>query len=173
MVTITNTHTSEMDAVRNLFQKVIQFHKRRNHPVWSDIDTSTIHLDINLKRQFKIALRNEVLAVFTVLREDISIWGDRCKKDAIYLHRIAINPDFKGKKLFDEILEWAKRKAENSNVSFIRMDTWAENKKLIAYYMKFGFEKVDIIVTSDSEELPIQQRNNRVILLQLEIEPYS
>ena len=107
--------------------------------------------------------------MFSVFVEDAHIWGERCRKDAIYLHRIVINPDFKGRKLFGEILEWAKKKAEKCNIPFIRMDTWAENKKLIEYYMKFGFKKVDVIITSNSEELPIQQRNIRVILLQYEV----
>ena len=51
----------------------------------------------------------------------------------------------------------------------IRMDTWEDNPDLVNYYKSFGFRIVGNLTTPDSEELPIQQRNNRVVLLEFAI----
>ena len=80
---IENTYISELDDAYKLFQKVIRFHRTKNHPVWPDISTSSLLLDIKQRRQFKIALSNEILALFSVFVEDAHIWGERCRKDAI------------------------------------------------------------------------------------------
>ena len=74
-------------------------------------------------------------------------------------------------KLFGDkkILSWIREKAENCNLLFIRMDTWANNPVIIDYYKSFGFEIVDYFTTPNSKDLPIQKRNNAIILLELSV----
>jgi hypothetical protein len=48
------------------------------------------------------------------------------------------------------------------------MDTWADNHKIIEYYKSFGFEFIENYKTANAIELPIQNRNLNVALLQME-----
>jgi predicted lactoylglutathione lyase len=49
------------------------------------------------------------------------------------------------------------------------MDTWADNKKIIDYYKSFGFEFIENYKTTNATELPIQNRNLNVALLEMEL----
>ena len=86
--------------------------------------------------------------------------------NSIYLHRIVVNPRFKGQKLFGTILEWAIDHAGAKRLQSIRMDTWASNEKIIDYYKTFGFSFVETFTTPDTEELP--QHNRKLALALLE-----
>jgi ribosomal protein S18 acetylase RimI-like enzyme len=85
------------------------------------------------------------------------------------LHRIVVNPNFKGQKQFEKVLNWAKQFAMQNNLRYVRMDTWADNKKIIDYYRSFGFEFIENYKTTNAPELPLQNRNLNVALLELEL----
>jgi hypothetical protein len=53
-----------------------------------------------------------------------------------------------------EIIKWAKDYAANNNIKFIRMDTWADNKKLLEYYTGCGFDYVGEVTMEKTDGLP-------------------
>ncbi|MGB3064153.1 GNAT family N-acetyltransferase [Sphingobacterium thalpophilum] len=110
-----------------------------------------------------------MLCLFSVQYADPHIWKEREQGDALYLHRIVVNPKFKGQKQFEKVLHWAREHAQESGFKFIRMDTWADNDRIINYYKSFGFEFIGNHTTGNEAELPIQNRNLKVALLQLEL----
>ena len=86
--------------------------------------------------------------------------------NSIYLHRIVVNPEFKGQRLFGTILDWAIEHSKQKGLSSIRMDTWAANPTIIDYYKSFGFAFIENYTTPDSEELPVHNRNLALTLLE-------
>ena len=82
---------------------------------------------------------------------------------------IVVNPNFKGQKQFEKVLNWAKQFAGEKNLKFVRMDTWADNEKIIDYYKSFGFEFIEYYKTTNAPELPIQNRDLNVALLELSV----
>lgn len=109
--------------------------------------------------------------MFSIQFRDPYIWRDRDQNDAIYLHRIVVNPNFRGQKQFQHVLLWAKQFAHANHLRFIRMDTWADNHRIIDYYKSFGFRFVGNCQTTDVPELPIQNRNLNLALLEIELTP--
>jgi GNAT superfamily N-acetyltransferase len=107
--------------------------------------------------------------VFSVGYSDKFIWRDLEKGDSIYLHRIVVNPEFKGQKLFGTIHEWAINLARQRELKKIRLDTWAANPGLINYYMGFGFTFVENYTTPNVAELPVHNRNLPLTLLEYHI----
>ncbi|HYG03611.1 MAG TPA: hypothetical protein VD927_14280 [Chryseosolibacter sp.] len=71
--------------------------------------------------------------------------------------------------MFDKVMAWAKAYAHQHQLDFIRMDTWAENEKIINYYKTFGFSFIENYKTPDVAELPLQNRNLNVALLELKV----
>ena len=125
--------------------------------------------DIENKLQYKIVIDNNIACIFSICYSDKIIWREREKGDSLYLHRIAVNPVHKGQKQFGKILNWCVDYAIKRELQHIRMDTWADNPNLVKYYKSFGFRIVGNLTTPNSEELPIQQRNNKVVLLEFEV----
>ncbi|MGM5629847.1 hypothetical protein O2K51_03010 [Apibacter raozihei] len=59
--------------------------------------------------------------------------------------------------------------AKNNKIDNIRMDTWADNQRLIEYYKSYGFQFVENHKTPNEPELPIQNRNLEIILLEIDL----
>jgi hypothetical protein len=66
-------------------------------------------------------------------------------------------------------LSWTQQLAQGHSRPFIRMDTWADNKQLVAYYNSFGFEVVERYLTPNIPELLVQNRGLDLALLELAV----
>src|SRR5690349_3253365 len=143
---------------------------QNNYKVWDSIDIEGLKTDILNNLQYKIVQHNTIICLFSVQFNDPYIWRERDRNDAIYLHRIVVNPLFKGQNQFLKVLTWARNFARSRNLDFIRMDTWADNQKIINYYRSFGFQFIESYKTPNAPELPIQNRNLNVALLEINVQ---
>jgi ribosomal protein S18 acetylase RimI-like enzyme len=168
-IKIVNTTKDDLDTVLWLFEQAMDLQGKNGYKVWEGIDKIALEKDIKEGLQYKIVKDNDILCIFSVQYNDPFIWRERDQNDAIYLHRIVVNPNFKGQKQFQKVLNWAKQFARQNNLKFVRMDTWADNKKIIDYYKTFGFGFIENYKTTDATELPIQNRNLNVALLEMEL----
>jgi ribosomal protein S18 acetylase RimI-like enzyme len=168
-IKITNTTKEDFPKVLWLFEQAMKLQGKNGYKVWENIDKAGLEKDIEHNLQYKITKNNEVLCIFSIQYNDPFIWRDRDKNDAIYLHRIVVDPNFKGQKQFEKVLNWAIQLARQDNLKFIRMDTWADNERIIQYYQTFGFQFIGNYKTPNAPELPIQNRNLNVALLEMNL----
>jgi ribosomal protein S18 acetylase RimI-like enzyme len=169
-IKITNTTTDDLKDIFWLFEQAMTLQGKNDYKVWDSVDKAGLEKDIENKLQYKILKGNDLLCIFSIQYNDPFIWRDRDRNDAIYLHRIVVNPNFKGQKQFQKVLDWAKDFAQTKGLKFVRMDTWADNAKIIEYYKSFGFAFIENYKTPDTSELPIQNRNLNVALLELKLD---
>jgi ribosomal protein S18 acetylase RimI-like enzyme len=170
-ITISNTTSADLPAVLRLFEQALTLQGKNGYKVWNNIDQAAVKKDIENKLHYKIINGTDILCIFSIQFSDPFIWQERDQNDAIYLHRIVASPKFKGQKQFQKVLDWAVQKAIQQNLKFVRMDTWADNDKIIEYYKSFGFKLIEYYKTPDTEELPVQNRNLNVVLMELSIIP--
>jgi len=163
---IENTIESDLQLICWMFDEAILYQKLKNYPVWNGYDVAVLQNDIAQKIQYKIVVNGEIACIFSVCYTDPIIWGKKDKGDAIYLHRIVVNPKHKGQKHFEKIFAWAKNHAIENDFNFIRMDTWADNPTIISYYCSFGFEFLTNFTTPNTSDLPVQHRNIKLALLE-------
>jgi GNAT superfamily N-acetyltransferase len=166
---IKNTSTEDLNFIYGLFEEAINYIKRNNYVGWTTYDKNFIIQDIIKKLQFKITNGNDVLCLFSICFSDVLIWREMEKGDAIYLHRIVVNPKFKGQKQFEKILNWIIEFAKEKGLKHIRMDTWADNPNIIEYYKSYGFQFLENYTTPNTPELPDQHRNLKVALLEMKL----
>lgn len=160
---------SDLAMVLDLFHRAIQFQKENNYIGWQHIDKEFIENDIRQGHLYKVVDEEKLFAIFCVCYNDQLIWREKDKGDAIYLHRIVLNRQYAGLKIFRTILDWAIEHARKMKLAYIRMDTWATNTKLINYYKGYGFRFIENCTTEDTPHLPIQNRNLNVALLEFDI----
>jgi len=170
---IINATTDDLPLIYQLFEKAILFQKQNNYIGWNSYDKDFIKSDIQNALLFKIVKGQDVLGIFTICHSDELIWREKEQGNAVYIHRIVLNQKFKGEKIFHQVLDWAIRFALERNLTYIRMDTWANNDKLIAYYRSYGFRFIENYTTSGTENLPIQHRNLNVALLELNVKQFG
>ena len=163
---IENTTSADLQVVYDLFELSIIYQEKKGYPVWKNYDKSALVNDVNNKNQYKIIIDEQISMVYSVCYSDKILWRQMENGDAIYLHRIVVNPQFKGKRMFGIILEWAIQHAKSKGFKFIRMDTWADDPNIINYYKGFGFYFIEDFNTPDIPELPVHNRNIPLTLLE-------
>jgi len=166
---IHNTEKNDLPLIFEFFEHSIHYQEKNGYPVWRHYDKNVVVKDVEDKNQYKIIVDSTPAMVFSVRYNDKLIWRHLDQGDAIYLHRIVVNPEFKGRKLFGTILEWAIDHVQKKGLGFIRMDTWAANPTIINYYRTFGFDVIENYTTPDSAELPIHNRNLSLTLLEYKV----
>lgn len=164
---IENTLPTELEYISQLYDEAIRFQEAKGFPAWVGFDKNVLANDIQNGNHYKLIATSQVAIVFSVCYSDKIIWRHMEKGDAVYLHRIVVNPAFRGQKLFAAILDWTIKHAKEKKLRFVRMDTWASNTTLIEYYKSFGFMFMEYYTTPDSIDLPSQNRNLAVALLEL------
>ncbi len=167
--TIVKAEERDLKTILQLFEEAIQYQKLKNYIGWSSIDEHFIKEDIRKKFLFKVLVQQDVAGIFSICYRDNLIWREKERGDAIYLHRIVANRRFEGVKLFKVVSDWAVEHARALGLKYVRMDTWAQNSKIIDYYATFGFIFIETYTTADTDELPVQHRNLNVALLEMEI----
>jgi len=163
---IINTDMNDLEMVFRLFDQSILYQQRKGYTTWENYDKGAIIKDIENKNQYKIIINSTPAIIFSACYTDKLIWREMDKGESIYLHRIVVNPECKGQKLFGIILEWAIDHAKQKELSNIRMDTWAVNSNIIDYYKGFGFSFVENYTTPNIPELPVHNRNLVLALLE-------
>jgi len=142
---------------------------KNGYRVWNDIDKIALEKEIENRLQYKVANSTEIMCIFSIQFNDPLIWRLRDKNDAIYLHRIVTHPEFRGQKIFAQVLHWAIQFARQRRLQCIRMDTWSDNQKIIDYYLSFGFTLIEHYKTTNSPDLPVQNRNLDLALLEMNV----
>lgn len=107
MLQIENTQIVDLQQIFELFEHSIAYQERKGYPAWRNYDKDAIRKDIADKNQYKGVIESKIAIVFSVRYTDKIIWRELDEGKSLYLHRIVVNPDFKGRKLFGEILKWA------------------------------------------------------------------
>jgi ribosomal protein S18 acetylase RimI-like enzyme len=166
---VKNTIEEDLPFIYSLFERAIDYQKSKGYPVWAGYDKQTLINDITNGLQYKIVIDDKIACIFSICYEDSIIWRDREQGDAIYLHRIVVNPLMKGLKQFEKVLIWAKNHARERNMKYIRIDTWGNNLNIIDYYKSFGFYFIENYTTLNSPDLPVQHRDLYLALLEFEV----
>ncbi len=74
---------------------------------------------------------------------DADFWtAEELTDDAVYLSKLATNPDYKGKRIGATVLAWARNHAARIPVSVLRLDAWRSNSELHQYYLSQGWRHV-------------------------------
>ena len=167
---IINSNPNDIPEIFRLYNLVIDYQKERFTVYWPKFELSLVETEIIENRQWKIVINNEVACVFATTFYDPLIWEEKNKDPAVYIHRIATNPHYRGKKFVEHIVEWVKQYAKENNKNFIRLDTVGDNKKLIDHYCKCGFTFLGLVDLPDRQGLPQHYQTDDVCLFEIALQ---
>lgn len=164
--TIENTTQNDFDFICWMYDEAIKYQKKNNYFGWRAIDKQYLKKEIENKLNYKITQGNNILCAFGVIFSDPLIWREMEKGTSIYLHRIVVNPNYKGRRQFEKVLKWAIDYCKENKLDTVRMDTWTANSAIIEFYKKYGFKFIEEYKTANTEDLPITHRALDVTLLE-------
>jgi len=166
---IQNSSSNDTDEIFRLYKIATDFQKTRFIIHWPEFDRELIETEISENRQWKVVSEGKIACVWATTFNDPQIWEERNEDPAVYIHRIATNPDFRGQNLVGQIVEWAKNYAFENQKQYIRMDTVGYNLGLINYYTRCGFDFLGLLKLKNTEGLPAHYFNATVSLFQIDV----
>ncbi len=167
---IENSVAADIPEIFRLYS-LASAYQRSKHTVvvWPDFERALVEQEIYENRQWKLVIDGEVACVWATTFSDEQIWEERNKDAAVYIHRIATNPDFRGKDFVSIITNWARVYAKSNNKDFVRLDTLGNNLRLIAYYQNAGFHFLGMFDLKDTSGLPEHYHNVPACLFEIRL----
>lgn len=170
-MTIQNSLPQDIDTIFHLYRIASQYQRSKfSDNIWPDFDHGMVKIEIAEQRQFKLLINNQIACVWAITFNDPEIWGEKDAAPSIYIHRIATDPDFRGKNLVAKIVAWAKSYAIATERKFVRLDTCGHNEALITHYTRNGFDFLGMIKIADTSALPSHYHDADVCLFEIKIE---
>ena len=166
---IRNADLDDLDKIISLYQLATEYQKSVAKKYWKGFDKEMIINDITENNQWKIVIDNDIACIFCTAFSDPLIWREKNSDPAVYLHRIATNPDFRGKGFMKQIVSWTTDFALKNNKRFIRMDTGSGNDKLNDYYISCGFDFLGTTALIQTDGLPEHYKDGTSSLFQLDL----
>ncbi len=168
-MTIHNSTIDDINEIFRLYGMAKAFQHAKGVVEWPIFEQSLVETEIKEQRQWKLVMDNQIACVWTTTFDDPLIWLERNTDPAVYIHRIATNPDFRGNDLVKKIVNWAKKYAIANQKKFIRMDTVGKNTSLINYYKKSGFDFLGMLQLEDTDALPTHYHKANVSLFEIKL----
>ncbi|MDQ0112369.1 GNAT family N-acetyltransferase [Paenibacillus harenae] len=82
------------------------------------------------------------VGTYVITWADPNIWQELDSKDAGYIHKFAVNRDYKGAGIGSYLIRCAEEQIRQSGRSLVRLDCMAANPRLNQYYLDLGFSYV-------------------------------
>ena len=134
--------------------------------LWPEFADASILAEVEAGRLFRVMDGDALVGVFSVAYEDEAIWGERERGEHVYLHRIARAATYPGRGLIAAVLAWARAHCRALGRAGLRMDTWASNEALVAFYERQGFRVVARRRIATEPRLPAHYHGNEFTLLE-------
>ena len=171
---ITNCTIDDIDEIFRLYKIASDYQKaKKTVVVWPDFKRALVETEIAENRQWKILIDGKIACLWAITFSDEQIWEEKNEDAAIYIHRIATNPDFRGHNYVAKIVEWQKEYARSQNKQFVRLDTLGNNVKLINHYTKAGFDFLGMFALKNTDTLPEHYHNTPACLFEINLEQNS
>ena len=108
--------------------------------------------EFNLERVLKFMNResdiylasidNEIVGTYLITWQDPFIWKELDNSESGYIHKLAVNRNFKGKGIGLQLLRSAEEQIKGKGKRYVRLDCMADNIRLNQYYKDAGFQFV-------------------------------
>jgi len=167
-MTIVNSKQQDIPEIFRLYKLATDFQKIKfPGNLWPQFDRSLIETEVAEGRQYKLLIENKVACIWAITFSDSQIWEGSDNDSAIYIHRIATNPEFRGQNFVKIIVDWSKEYVKKHQKEYIRLDTCGNNKRLINHYVKCGFEFLGMKKIKNSSGLPSHYHNADVCFFEI------
>lgn len=169
-MTIQNANQQDFDTIFTLYGHAAD-HQRKigTVVVWPEFDPEMVRREIEENHQWKLVVDGEVACIWATTFSDEQIWEERNADPAVYIHRIATNPAFRGLNFVKAIVDWAVPHARSLGKSYVRLDTLGDNQRLIRHYTEAGFDFLGMFPMQNTDGLPAHYHGEPVCLFQIKL----
>ena len=150
----------DLQEIMSLTKACTQAMIAQNIFQWNEHYPSRYTFQNDLKRKELYVLRHHHVIAGTVV---ISTYMDEeyktiqwltPNKNNLYIHRLAVHPDFQGQGLGQALMGYAEAFAKAKKATSIRLDTFSQNARNNRFYEARGYKKLGAIYFPKQSEHP-------------------
>lgn len=139
-------------CAKNLIEQGI-FQWSENYPT-----KEILRSDIVFQQIWKIGNETDIVGSIVITEiEDPEYehvkWLTKNQKN-LYIHRLAIHPNFQGKGYAQKLMDFAEKFAGENNYDSVRLDTFSQNKRNQKFYEKRNYVKLESIYFPNQSDFP-------------------
>lgn len=154
------TH-SQLDEILNLSKACAKHMISKGIYQWNEHYPSRSAFEEDLKRdELYTYTQLDAIAgtiVISDLKDDIYepvTWLTPADARCIYIHRLAVHPDFQGQGIAQQMMNYAEEFARKNGFVSVRLDTFSQNSRNNQFYQKRGYQKLEEIYFPKQSEHP-------------------
>ncbi len=150
----------EIQQILTITRACGQQMKSQNIFQWNENYPSIEAFNKDLKRNelFVLISEESIVGCITITqkidKEYLPINWQTPNENNLYIHRLAIHPNFQGKGFAQTLMDFAENFALENNYSSIRLDTFSGNERNQIFYKKRGYKKLGEINFPNQSEDP-------------------
>ena len=160
---------NDVDAILKLYDLAEKFQQAQGMVNWQGFERSLVVDTIEEGFQWHVEMNREIACVFSLAISDPLIWSEKNIDPAVYIHRIATNPKFRGNNFVKRIIEFVSAYAIKHNKDYVRLDTLSGNENLHNHYLKNGFSYLGDVRLKDPEGLPAHYNDGMFSLFEIKV----
>ena len=150
---------NDMEQIMEIVENAKSYMKENKINQWSENypNEDVFLTDLKENRLYVAEINGKVvgMAVLVLDRdEDYKNIDGKWLIDGKYgvIHRIAVNPDYKSQNVAKNLLDFFENKLKELNYDSIRVDTHKDNKSMLRFIQKNGFQKCGIVYIRKTDE---------------------
>ncbi len=157
---ILNSSSKDIPEIFRLYRFASAYQRsKKTVVVWPEFEKQLVETEVAGNRQWKIIMEEKIACVWATTFSDEQIWEKRNADAAVYIHRIATHPEFRGNNFVSVIADWARQYAKENGKDYIRLDTLGNNSRLIDLYTRAGFHFLGMFELKNTAGLPAHYNN--------------
>jgi ribosomal protein S18 acetylase RimI-like enzyme len=151
---------TDLDQIHSLTKKCAQRLIEKGIFQWNDAYPSkeVLKNDIQLQQIWNLEEKNQIIGIIVLTEiEDIEYkkvkWLTKSCKN-LYIHRLAIHPNFQGKGFAHQLMDFAENYAKINKYASVRLDTFSQNSRNITFYEARNYNRLEAIYFPKQSEFP-------------------
>lgn len=166
---ITHSKIEDIPEIFNLYNEAIAYQKTVKGNLWKGFEVSLVEQEIAENRHYVIKENHDIACTFVLAFDDELIWKEANKDKAVYVHRIAVNPNYRGKGFVKIIINWLKENTEGFEIDYIRLDTESGNDRINQHYLNCGFTSKGLTKIDWEAGMPLHYKNATLSLFEIKL----
>lgn len=166
---IIKSSKENIEAIFKIYEEATSYQKTVAKKTWRGFERTLIEKEIEENRHFVIKEEDEIASTFVITFNDEIIWKEASLQPSVYIHRIATNPNFRGKGYVKKIVEWTINYAKENDKLYVRLDTHSGNERINEYYVSCGFTYKGISEIEWTSDLPEHYKEGSFSLFEIKI----
>lgn len=136
----------DLEVVMHLIDKVVPLMQAVGNHQWDENypDRAAFTKDIT-EQQLWVATQGDIIVGVIAITHDqepayMQVPGWNINEEAIVAHRLAVDPDHRGKGIAEALLMQCEEVAHNDGIKLLRLDTQELNRPMQNLFLKIGYQ---------------------------------